>query len=49
MKLNRKIWLEKMEEKGIADDVFFILYGKKYTPRDIVKNKLFWLQVVKSV
>lgn len=49
MKLNRKIWLKKMEEKGIADDVFLILNGTKYTPRDIAKNELFWMQVVKSV
>jgi len=49
MKLTPETWLEKMEKEGRADDVFIIIHGKEFTPREIVKNKLLWIQVVKSV
>jgi hypothetical protein len=50
MKLTPKKWLEKMEREGRADEIYFILNGKKYTPRQIASmDYRFWLQVVKSV
>jgi hypothetical protein len=50
MKLTPEIWLKKMEEKGTADEVFLILNGKEYTPRQIASmDYIFWKQVVKSV
>lgn len=50
MKLTPEIWLEKFEKEGRPDDVYFILNGKKYTPRQIASmNYRFWKQVVKSV
>ena len=50
MKLTQETWLKKMEEKGIADEVYLILNGKKYTPRQIASmDYRFWLQVVKSI
>ena len=47
--MNRKEWLDKMIKDGKADETFPILWGKKYSPRDIAKNELFWMQVVKSI
>ena len=50
IKLTPEIWLEKFEKDGIADEVFFILHGKEYTPRQIASmGYIFWMQVVKSV
>ena len=50
MKLTPEIWLEKFEKEGRADEVFFILHGKEYTPRQIASmGYIFWMQVVKSV
>ena len=49
MKLTPEKWLEKIEKEGRADDVFFIIHGKQFTPREIAKNDLLWMQVVKSV
>lgn len=50
MKLTPEIWLKKMEEKGIADDVFLILGKKEYTPRQLASmDYVFWKHVVKSV
>jgi hypothetical protein len=47
--MNRKKWLEKMERDGRADDTLIIINGRHYTPRDIAKKELFWIQVVKSI
>ena len=47
--MNRKKWLDKKMKEGKADETFLIIRSKKYTPRDITKNELFWMQVVKSV
>ena len=45
-----KKWLEKFEKKGTADEVFLIIRGKEYTPRQIASmDYVFWKQVVKSV
>lgn len=49
MKLTPEIWLEKMEKEGRAGEVFIIIHGKEFTPREIAKNELLWIQVVKSV
>ena len=50
MKLTPEIWLEKFESEGRADEVFLIIHGKEYTPRQIASmDYRFWLQVVKSV
>ena len=50
MKLTPELWLEKFEIEGRADEVFFILHGKEYTPRQIASmDYIFWKQVVKSV
>lgn len=50
MKLTPEIWLEKMEKEGRADEVFIIIRGKEYTPRQIASmDYRFWLQAVKSV
>jgi len=50
MKLTPGLWLEKFEKEGRADEVFFILHGKEYTPRQIASmDYIFWKQVVKSV
>ena len=50
MELTPEIWLEKMEEKGKADEVFLIIHGKEYTPRQIASmDYRFWMQVAKSV
>ena len=49
MKLTPQIWLEKFEKEGRADEVFIIIHGKEFTPREIAKNDLLWMQVVKSV
>jgi len=50
MKLTPEIWLEKMEREGRADEVFLIICGKEYTPREIASmDYVFWKQVVKSV
>ena len=47
--INRKEWLDKMIKDGKADETFLIMCGKKYTPRDIAKNELFWMYVVRSL
>ena len=47
--MNRKEWLNKMERKGRADRPLIKIYGKIFTPREIVKNELLWIQVVKSI
>ena len=50
MELTPKIWLENMEKEGRADEVFLIIHGKEYTPRQIASmDYRFWKQVVKSV
>ena len=50
MKLTPETWLKNMERQGIADDVFLIIHGKEFTPRQIVEmDYIFWKQVVKSV
>jgi hypothetical protein len=50
MKLTPEIWLEEMESEGKADEVFLIIHGKEYTPRQIASmDYIFWKQVVKSV
>ena len=49
MKLTPEKWLEQIEKEGRADDVFLIIHGKQFTPREIAKNDLLWMQVVKSV
>ena len=50
MKMNRSEWLAKIEKEGKADEVYLILNGKKYTPRQIASmDYIFWKQVVKSV
>ena len=47
--MNRQEWLIKMEKKGIANKIFMIINGKGFTPEEIAKNELLWLQVVKSI
>ena len=50
MNLTPEIWLEKMEKEGKADEVFLIIQGNEYTPRQIATmDYIFWKQVVKSV
>ena len=49
MKLTPEKWLEKMKKEGRADKVFIIIHGKEFTPSEIAKNELLWIQVVKSV
>ena len=50
MELTPEIWLEKMEKEERADEVFLIIHGNEYTPRQIASmDYRFWLQVVKSV
>jgi len=49
MTLTPEIWLEKMEKEGRADETFIIIRGKEFTPRQIAKKELLWMQVVKSV
>ena len=49
MKLTPEKWLEKIENEGRADEVFLIIHGNQFTPREIAKNDLLWMQVVKSV
>ena len=47
--MNRYEWLAKMEREGRADDTIIIINGKQFTPRDIAKKELLWMQVVKSI
>ena len=50
MKLTPELWLEKFEKEGKVDEVFLIIRGKEYTPRQIASmDYIFWKQVVKSV
>ena len=50
MKLTPEIWLKNMEREGRADEVFLIIHGKEFTPRQIAAmDYRFWKQVVKSV
>ena len=50
MRLTPDLWLKKMEKEGKADEVFLIIHGKEYTPRQIATmDYRFWKQVVKSV
>ena len=49
MQLTPEQWLEKIEKEGRADEVFLLIHGKQFTPREIAKNDLLWMQVVKSV
>lgn len=49
MKLNKEEWLDRREKESRADETFIIIRGKKFTPREIAKNELLWIQVVKSV
>lgn len=50
MKLTPENWLKKFEKAGKADEVFLIIRGKEYTPRQIASmGYIFWKQVVKSV
>jgi hypothetical protein len=50
VELTPEIWLEKKEKEGRADEVFIIIRGIEYTPRQIASmDYRFWLQVVKSV
>jgi len=50
VELTPEIWLDKMEKEGRADEVFLIIHGKEYTPRQIASmDYIFWKQVVKSV
>ena len=45
----REEWLAKMERAGIADKPLIYIYGKPFTQRQLVKNKLLWMQVIKSI
>ena len=47
--MRRQEWLAKMEREGRADKTLVIINGKHFTPREIAKNELFWMQVVKSL
>ena len=47
--ISRVEWLAKMEEAGKADDPLIYIYGKPFTPRDLVKNRVLWMQVLKSI
>ena len=50
MELTPEKWLEKFEKEGGADEVFLIIHGKEYTPRQIAcMDYIFWKLVVKSV
>jgi len=50
MNLTQEKWLEKMEEKGIADDVFLYYCNREFTPRELASmDYVFWKHVVKSV
>ena len=50
IKLTPEKWLEKFEQEGKADEVFLIIHGREYTPRQITSmDYIFWKQVVKSV
>jgi len=49
MNLTPEKWLEKMEKEGKADEIFLIIGGKEFTPREIAKNELLFMQMVKSV
>jgi predicted metal-dependent hydrolase len=50
MNLTPEKWLEKFEKEGNADELFLIIHGKEYTPRQIASmDYVFWKQVVKSV
>lgn len=50
MKLTPEKWLEKFKKAGNENEVFFIICGKEYTPRQIASmNYILWKQVVKSV
>ena len=50
MEMTPELWLEKSEKEGKADEVFLIIRGKEYTPRQIASmDYIFWKQVVKSV
>ena len=47
--MNRQEWLAKMEREGRADETIIIIYGKHFTPRELVEKELLWMQVVKSI
>ena len=47
--MNRQEWLAKMEREGRADETILIINGKHFTPREIAKKELLWMQVVKSI
>jgi len=50
MKLTPEKWLKEFEKDGKADEVFLIIRGKEYTPRQIASmDYIFWKQVVKSI
>jgi len=50
MKLTPEKWLKEFENDGKADEVFLIIRGKEYTPRQIASmDYIFWKQVVKSI
>ena len=49
MKFNRQDWLAKLEKEGKADETLIIINGKPFTPREIAKKELLWIQVVKSI
>ena len=50
MKLTPEKWLEKFEKEGKAGEVFIIIRGKEYTPRQIASmDYIFWKQAVKPV
>ena len=50
MDLTPEKWLEKFEKDGKADEVFLIIRGKEYTPRQIASmDYVLWKQIVKSI
>ena len=50
MKLTPEDWLDRFENQGTADEVFLVLNGKEYTPREIASmDYVFWKQVIKSI
>jgi len=47
--MNRQKWLAKMERDGRADETLVVINGKRFTTREIAKNELLWINVVKSI
>jgi len=49
MEFSRQKWLAKLNKEGKADEILIIINGKSFTPREIAKKELLWIQVVKSI